>query len=166
MAKIGIYYGSDMGNTQSIAQQLGKELGVSKEDIHDVGSAKADFSGYDVLLFGSSTMGLGDFQSDWEDFIDKVKTVSLSGKKVAIFGCGDSSSYSDTFCDAIGKIYQVIKDSGCQIIGKTSTDGYTFDASEAVIDEVFVGLPLDEDNESDQTTQRIASWAEQLVKEI
>lgn len=166
MAKIGIYYGSDMGNTQSVAEQIGKELGVAKQDIQDVGSAKADFSEYDVLLFGSSTMGLGDLQDDWEGFIEKVKAADLSGKKAAIFGCGDSSSYSDTFCDAIGKIYNALQSTGCKVIGKISTDGYTFDESEAVIDGQFVGLPIDEDNEPDQTPSRISSWVEQLKAEF
>ncbi|MFR9166513.1 MAG: flavodoxin [Dysgonomonas sp.] len=166
MAKIGIYYGSDTGNTQTVAEKTGKALGVEKADIHDVNKAKADFSNYDVLLFGSSTMGMGDLQDDWESFINQVKSVDLSGKKVALFGCGDSVSYSDTFCDAIGKIYEAVKDTGCQIIGKVSTEGYTYDSSEAIVDGQFVGLPLDEDNESDMTDQRISLWVAELKKEI
>ena len=166
MAKIGIYYGSDTGNTQTLAENLAKGLGVPKENIKDVRSADTDFSGYDVLLFGSSTMGMGDLQDDWDGYVDKVKKADLTGKKVALFGCGDSSSYSDTFCDALGLIYKVIKDKGCQIIGRTSIEGYTFDSSEAVIDGQFIGLVVDEDNESNLTDQRTALWIEQLKKEI
>jgi len=166
MAKIGIYYGSDTGNTQTVAENLAKVFEVSKSDVYDVRSANADFSAYDVLFFGTSTMGMGDLQDDWDSFVEKVKGADLTGKKVALFGCGDSVSYSDTFCDGLGTIYKAIKDKGCQIIGKTSTEGYTYDSSEAIIDGQFIGLPIDEDNESDMTDQRLALWIEQLKKEI
>ncbi|WP_165040517.1 flavodoxin [Dysgonomonas sp. ZJ709] len=166
MANIGIFYGSTTGNTQEVAEDIAKKLGVDKANQHDVSKAKADFSAYDVVLFGSSTLGMGDLQDDWEDYIDKLKDADLAGKKVALFGCGDSSSYSDTFCDALGTIYSVIKNKGCEIIGRVSPEGYTYDSSEAIIDGQFIGLPIDNDNESDQTDQRIACWVEDLKKAI
>ncbi len=166
MAKIGIYYGSTTGNTEDLAERLAKALDVVSADVHDVSSASADFGTYDVVLFGGSTMGMGDFQDDWESYIDDVKDADLNGKKVALFGCGDSSSYSDTFGDALGKIYEVIKNKGCQLIGRVSIEGYTFDSSEAVVDGQFVGLLIDEDNESNLTDQRVALWLDDLRKEI
>lgn len=166
MAGIGIYYGSTTGNTQDLAERLAKSLNVVSKDVHDVSSAKADFSDYDVILFGSSTLGMGDLQDDWESFIDDVKNADLNGKTVALFGCGDSSSYSDTFGDALGKIYDVVKNKGVKLIGKTSIEGYTFDSSEAIVDGQFVGLLIDEDNESDLTDRRVALWLEELKKEI
>ncbi|MDR0659260.1 MAG: flavodoxin FldA [Prevotellaceae bacterium] len=166
MSKIGIYFGSSTGNTQDAAETIASQLGVSSSDIHDVSSAKADFSNYDVLLFGSSTWGLGDLQDDWEGFIGKASSADLNGKKVAIFGCGDSASYSDTFCDAIGKIYQAVERKGCAIIGRVSDDGYSYSSSEAFVDGKFVGLPLDADNESDKTNERISAWVSQIKGEI
>lgn len=166
MSKVGIFYGSTSGNTQEVAEEIAKKLGVDKADLHDVSRAKADFAAYDVVLFGSSTLGMGDLQDDWESFIDQVKKADLSGKKVALFGCGDSSSYSDTFCDALGKIYDAIKGKGCELIGQVSPEGYTYDSSESIVNGQFVGLPIDNDNESDQTDQRIACWVEDLKKAI
>jgi flavodoxin I len=166
MSKIGIFYGSSGGNTKDIAGKIAAKLGVGKADVYDVASAKAsDLAACDALLFGSSTWGLGDLQDDWEDFIRTVKSADLSGKKIALFGCGDSSSYSDTFCDAMGKIYQAVKDKAT-VIGAVDTDGYSFDASEAVVDSRFVGLPLDEDNESRQTDERISRWTAALKEEL
>lgn len=162
MAKIGIYYGSTTGNTQEVAEEIAKKLGVDKNDLHDVAKADIDFSNYDVVFFGSSTLGMGDLQDDWEDYIGKLKSADLNGKKVALFGCGDSASYSDTFCDALGKIYDVIKDKGCQLIGQVDPAGYTYDDSEAILDGKFVGLPIDNDNESDMTSERIAAWTTNL----
>lgn len=166
MPRIGIYYGSTTGNTQEVAEEIAKRLSVDKADLHDVAKANADYAAYDVVLFGSPTLGFGDLQDDWEDYIGKVKGADLNGKTVALFGCGDSSSYSDTFGDAIGKIYQTIKGKGCKLVGQVSTDGYTYDDSEAVVDGKFVGLLIDNDNESDQTDERIENWVEELKKSI
>ena len=162
MNKIGIFYGSSGGNTQSVAKNIAKKLGIGESDIHDVAKAKAsDLAAYEALIFGSSTWGLGDLQDDWEGFIDEVAKADLSGKKVALFGCGDSSSYPDTFCDAMGKIYQAIKDK-TTVVGFTDSEGYSFDASEAVVNNQFAGLALDEDNESGLTEGRINQWIESL----
>ncbi|NDV78825.1 flavodoxin [Dysgonomonas sp. 511] len=166
MSKIGIYYGSTTGNTQDVAEEIAKQLGVDKADVYDVAKAGADYSAYDVVLFGSPTFGFGDLQDDWEDYIGKLETADLAGKKVALFGCGDSSSYSDTFGDAVGKIYNAVKEKGIRLIGQVDTAGYTYDDSEAVVDGKFVGLLIDNDNESDLTGERIANWVGQLKKEI
>jgi len=166
MKTIGIFYGSSGGNTEGIAKQLASRLGLDKASVHDVRSAEAsDLGNYDVLLFGSSTWGLGDLQDDWEVFIRTVSAADLSGKTVALFGCGDSSSYADTFCEALGLIYKVVKDK-TSVVGRISLDGYTFDASEAVVGGQFVGLALDEDNESDLTAERLDRWVAQLKCEL
>ncbi|MDR2805261.1 MAG: flavodoxin [Dysgonamonadaceae bacterium] len=165
MNATGIFYGSSGGNTESVAKRIAQKLGVSDSDIYDVGSAKAsDLTAYNRLIFGSSTWGLGDLQDDWEGFIREIDRADLTGKKIALFGCGDSSSYPDTFCDAVGKIYQVVKDRAT-VIGFTDTAGYSFDASEAVVNNCFVGLVIDEDNESHLTETRIDRWVVQLKNE-
>ena len=165
MSKIGIFYGSSGGATEKVAQNIAVKLGVGDSDLYDVRKAKsADLAAYDVLLFGSSTLGLGDLQDDWEGFVSTVASADLTGKKIAIFGCGDSASYSDTFCNAIGKIYVAVKDKAT-VVGSVSTEGYGFDDSEAVVDGRFVGLALDEDNESDLTESRIEAWTTQLKRE-
>lgn len=101
MKTIGIFYGSSSGVTESVAERIAAKLGVEAADVHDVASASVEeVAKYDVLLLGSSTWGAGDLQDDWYGFLDNLKTADLSGKLVALFGCGDSSSFSDTFCDA------------------------------------------------------------------
>jgi flavodoxin I len=162
MSKIGIFYGSSGGNTETVAKNIAKKLGVGDGDVHDVAKAGAsDLTQYDTLLFGSSTWGLGDLQDDWEGFIKTVAETDLSGKKVALFGCGDSQSYPDTFCNAVGAIYRAVKDKAT-IIGFTETDGYSFGESEAAVNGQFVGLIIDEDNESNLTDERINRWIENL----
>ena len=167
MSKIGIFYGSSTGNTESIAKQLGKTLQVDNANIFDIGKkgSMAKLAEYDVLLLGSSTWGDGDVEDEWE--LDDLESLDLSGKKVAVFGTGDSVSYSDSFCDALGLLADAAQKASAEIIGnKVDVANYTFDSSVAVVDGFFVGLALDEDNESDQTADRIAKWVEQLKGQI
>lgn len=121
---------------------------------------------YDVLVLGTSTWGAGELQDDWYDGIKVLKKADLSHKFVALFGCGDSDSYSDTFCDGIGILYEELKDTHCTFCGATDPSGYTFDSSVAVINGKFVGLPLDEVNEDGKTDERIAQWTEALKKNV
>lgn len=162
MKKIGIYYGSTTGTTQEIAERLATALEVAAEDVHDVSSAEADSAeGYDLVVLGSSTWGEGEMQDDWYDFIGQLKN-HLQGKEVALFGLGDSGSYETTFCDAVGLLYDELQGSGCTFLGATSTDGYQYGSSKAERDGKFVGLLLDEINESDLTDERIANWVSAL----
>ena len=107
---------------------------------------------------GTSTWGAGELQDDWYDGLKTLQGADLSGKTIALFGCGDCSTYSDTFVGGMGELYNGIRDSGAKFIGSVETDGYTFDDSEAVIDGKFIGLPLDDINEDDKTDTRIEAW--------
>ena len=125
------------------------------------------FLNYDVLILGSSTWGAGDLQDDWYGVIDKLSAMDLSGKKVALFGTGDSSSYSDTFCDAIGQIAEAAEKARAQLIGNhVDASEYSYDESIACHDGEFIGLPIDEDNESSLTDARVSKWVQQLMSEI
>ena len=122
---------------------------------------------YEVLVLGTSTWGDGELQDDWYDGVKVLKSADLSMKFVALFGCGDSESYCDTFCDGIGVLYEDLKDSGCTFLGnKVSTDGYSFSSSIAVVDGAFVGLPLDEVNESNKTAERIDAWTAEIKSKL
>lgn len=164
MEKIGIFYGSTTGTTEDIASRIGKVLGVSAGDIHDVGNADVNtIDNYDCLLLGSSTWGSGELQDDWYDFIEKLKKKDLTGKKIGFFGCGDSDSYPNTFCDALRVLYDDLQSSGCIFIGSYKPENYSVTDSLINKDGEFVGLAIDEVNESDKTDTRIQSWAE-LIK--
>ena len=163
MGKTAIIYGSTTGTTEDIAGRIASKLNIAQGDIYEISKVTADtVAGYDTLLLGSSTWGSGDLQDDWYDGIETLKGADLAGKKIALFGCGDSSSYSDTFCSALGTIYNDLKDSGATFVGSVDPSDYTFDGSDAVVDGQFVGLPIDEVNESDKTDERISNWGASL----
>ena len=48
----------------------------------------------------------------WDNILEEVRSENLLGKKVAVFGCGDSISYGDYFCDAIEEIHSAFAKSG------------------------------------------------------
>lgn len=161
---IGIFYGSTTGNTEAVANEIAATLGVDAADVHNVGSTSADaVAGYDTLLLGSSTWGCGDLQDDWYDFLDALAAQDLSGKKVGLFGCGDSDSYGDTFCGALGQIYDRLQDTGCTFVGAFAPTDYKVTDSDVCRDGQFVGLAVDDSDADDVNKARLAAWCD-LVK--
>lgn len=160
MNKTAVFFGSTTGNTETIAKQIAVKLNA---DIYNVADNPIDkIADYQNLIFGTSTWGLGDLQDDWDSFLPKLAKADLTGKTIALFGLGDSSSYPDTFVDGMGAIYDAIKNKACTIVKVINTTEYNFSDSKAIVDGNFVGLPLDEDNESNLTNTRIDKWIEEI----
>lgn len=164
MKKYGIFYGSVSGTTADVARRIGRCLKVSDEDIHDVGADAPDRLGdYEVILLGSSTHGCGELADDWFDFADGAVALDLSGHKIALFGCGDENM-EDTFCDAVGELYDRFKNTGATFIGEFPADCYTFSHSKAKDGSTMRGLCLDEENHPELTDSRIAEWIAEIKK--
>lgn len=157
MSKTIVVYGSSTGTCEAIAQTIGEKLGAEVINVTDL--TKEEVEGADNLVLGTSTWGSGEMQDDWYDGVKVLKEAGLSGKKVAVFGCGDSASYSDSFCGGMKELYDAAEAAGATMVGnEVSTDGYTYDDSDAVVDGHFIGLALDDVNEDDQTESRIDAW--------
>lgn len=164
MEKIAFVFGSDAGATEDVGSRLKDFIGEDLELLDIAKTSLDQINEYSNIIFASSTWGSGDLQSDWEDFEGNIKDIKVDGKKIALLGLGDQDGYADTFCDAIGIIYENLE--GADIIGKTSTDGYEYDESRAEVDGEFVGLVIDEDNQDDLTDSRLEAWAEVLKAEF
>ena len=163
MKIIGIFYGSSSGNTEGVAKQIQAEFGADNAQVFDVAKAtKDDLEKFDNLIFGTSTWGFGELQDDFDGFMKQIEAANLSGKTVALFGCGDQESYSDTFVDGMGLVWQSLQGKGCNIVGQTSTEGYSYANSQSDVEGKFVGLAIDENNQSDQTADRVKAWVEVL----
>lgn len=164
MNKTAIIFGSTTGMTEDVAKKIASQLNISKEDVYEIAAITPEIiAPYDALLLGSSTWGSGELQDDWYDGVEVLKKSDLNGKKISFFGTGDSYSYSDTFCDALGLIYSEIESSGAIFTGQVDASEYTFDDSVSVRDGKFVGLALDETNEANKTDERISRWIKSLV---
>ncbi len=157
-----VIYGSTTGNTEAAAGKIAEEFGgglvVSVSD-----ADAASLNGYDTLIFGTSTWGIGDLQDDWESRLDLLDDIDYAGKTVALFGLGDQEGYPDSFADGIAFLKSRIEKNGGVISGSWSSEGYSFDSSRALEGTEFAGLVLDEDNQSALTESRIKAWVQSLA---
>ncbi|MGK7913912.1 MAG: flavodoxin [Synechococcus sp.] len=167
MTKIGLFYGSTSGVTEEIAEKIQAIIG---DDLCDLYSMEEDFDGvddllkYDYLLLGCSTWGAGEVQNDWREplFDIEVEKPDFTGKTIALFGPGDCEGHSKHFVGALGILYDQFKAVGAKLVGAVSAEDYSFEKSTSIRDGKFVGLPLDEVNESEKTDRRIADWLDLL----
>jgi flavodoxin I len=167
MQKIGLFFGTQTGKTESIAEMIRDEFEDGVIDLHDMSSVDvSDFDGYTKLIIASPTWDIGELQSDWEGFFPEFDTMDFTGKTIAYFGTGDQLGYADNFMDAVGILETKITALGGKTIGYWSTDGYDFSESKAVRNGKFVGLAIDEDNQSDLTEERVKIWVAQIKKEF
>lgn len=135
MNKAIVIYGSTTGNTESIAEEVQKGLEKGGRDVTVKNVTDADINqvkDYDLIVLGSSTWGMGDLQDDFESFYNEMKKEIFAGKKVAVFGTGDSDMYPDSFCEAVKILEVKLKDCDAEVITAGFTvDGDIEDAREA-----------------------------------
>ena len=148
MTKALIVYGSTTGNTESVAQLVGDVLAEQGIEVtlRNVTRAKVSElgNGYDLTLLGASTWGDDEieFQEDFAPFYEEMDGAQLQDRKVALFGCGDSSY--EHFCGAVDLLEEKVEELGAVIVNEPlRIDGDPQDARPAIIDwakEVAAGL--------------------------
>ncbi len=117
MSKVIVIYGSTTGNTEEMAKSVEQALSVSGYDVVLKNVTEADpaeLKGYDYILLGSSTWGDGELQDDFIDFEENMRNVDLTGKKSAVFGCGESSW--PMFCEAVNILENRLKKCGAELV--------------------------------------------------
>lgn len=167
MKKIGIFFGTDTGNTEKISKMICKYIGKQKTVLHDISKTHIkDFSKYDFLIFGIPTWYYGEAQCDWDDFFPVLKKIDFKKKKIAIFGCGDQEDYGEYFCDGMKEIYDIVISKGAKVVGKWPCKNYSFEFSKALLNKkYFLGLVIDEDRQPELTKKRIKKWLKEILKE-
>ncbi len=168
--KFGIFMGSTTGNTETAAEAMKAEIEKKVPNsvtIHNVRTADLNaMRDYDVVVIGCPTWNVGELQEDWIEQLPGFKNIDLSGKKVAMYGVGDAKGYAKNFQDSLGILGEVVLDKGGDVHGFWPVDDYNFEMSEGVVDQHFLGLALDDDNESHKTRDRINAWIQQLLVEV
>ncbi len=174
MVKVGVFFGTDTGNTRRIAKDISTALGsaVAAKPVNIRNAEVADLLAYDSLIIGTPTYGegqlpglsTGNATASWEEFLPKLAGHDFSGKKVAIYGLGNQKGYPIEFVDAMFYLYEQFKQCGATLIGAWDTDGYNFKRSKAVVDNRFVGLALDQENQKDLTPARLEAWLKLLAE--
>lgn len=168
-APIGLFYGSSTCYTEMAGEKIRAVLGEDRVDMFNIADEPvitAQF--YDYLIFGIPTWDYGELQEDWEEIWDELPELDLRGKAVALYGLGDQVGYPEWFLDAMGYLHAQLLARGARPCGYWPTEGYEFEASQALTPEgdQFVGLALDEENEFELTEERIARWCDQITREF
>ena len=168
MAKIGLFYGTDTGNTERVSKRI-KELleakiGAGEVDLLEIYKKKKDdMAKYNLLILGMPTWYDGELQGDWEEYITEMQQIDFTGKKVAFFGLGDQYGYASYFCDALGVFSEIVEKKGGTLVGPWPIAGYEHDFSKAQRGDIFIGLCLDTDNQDELTEERISTWVPQVL---
>lgn len=165
MSKTALFFSPEGGNVNRVANKLAELIGNDKVDIIPVKEAeKGDLDKYNKIILVGSTVGADHWNNEivvdeWPEFFTKIKEISLEKKKVAIVGLGNSVLYPEHFADGMAILYERIKQQNGEPLGFTDAKVYDFTDSKALNDEgFFCGLPIDEDNEAELTTERLERW--------
>lgn len=167
MEKIGVFYATTGGKTAAIADEIDFNLRKDEYDIINVGEEGINrMADYKNLILITPTYGVGEVQEDWGRVLPEMEKMNLAGKRIAVAGLGNQFAFGESFVGGMRGLYDAAVKAGAEVIGFTSTEGYKYEESEAVIDNHFVGLALDENNQDDETPERVMEWVAELKKEF
>ena len=158
--RIGLMFGSTTSNSERTAETIWNTM--QETELHDIKDGVEVLEQYENVIIVSPTWDYGDLQEDYIEAWDNLQTVNWSNKSIALVGLGDQVGYSDLYQDSMSTLYETIKKLGGTFVGFTSTDGHSFLKSEALRDGKFVGLAIDEDNQSNLTKERLNTWIQDI----
>lgn len=171
MKKIALIYWPKKGNVEKSAHWIYEQFDESVIDIFTITTIEIEkLSQYDNIIIGGSTTGADNWgdthKSRWIEFFDKLEKIDLTGKKVTFFGLGDQILYPNHFVDGMALLKTEFSKHDVEFVGAWPTDGYDHTGSDSVEGDKFIGLALDEDQQSELTAERIKTWAAQLKVEF
>jgi flavodoxin short chain len=122
MEKVLILYGSLTGNTKLTAELIKNRLEINDNivDLIDISEFKeGSIENYDLIILGCSTWGSDSIgiQDDFLPFYNNMVEKGFKDKRVAVFGCGESSY--KFFCGAVDSIEEKIKYCGGLLISSS-----------------------------------------------
>lgn len=178
-AKIGIYFGTDTGRTRRIAKLIAQKLdgwadARAAAPLNINRATLDDFIAHEVLILGAPTYGDGELpglatglaQESWAEFLPRLAGLDMRHQTVALFGLGEQEKYGHEFVDALLLLHDAVVACGARVIGAWPVAGYSFKASQALIDGRFVGLALDQVTQPALSEDRIDAWLRQLDGEL
>lgn len=167
MSKTVIIYSFHTQKSKKVAEKVIETFGkenIQAENAEELTSAV--FEENSNFILSAPTWFDGELPNYWDEFVPELEEMDLKNKTFAVFGLGDQKGYPENFCDAIGILVGILENCGAKIIGKIPAEGYTFEHSKAQRGDIFVGLPLDQENQGRLTNERITNWVAQLKKEM
>ena len=143
MKKATIIFGSTTGNTETVANKIAENMADYDVAVQYVTEVPDDSSVQeaDLVLYGCSTMGLGELQEDFIPYYESRMTPALlKGKNVAVFGLGDKENYEEYFCWSADILSKKVQECGGNLVCE----------------------PLKVDGEPDDNEDAVAAWAKAL----
>lgn len=164
MKTVGIFYGTTGGKTKEVVDILASQLGDAK--VFDVADGLAEIDNFDNLILVSPTYGMGELQDDWAGVIDELAEVKMDGKVVALIGLGDAALFGANYVESMMHLYDAVEPNGAKIVGLVPTDEYDYEDSLAVVEDKFMGLPIDASYDEDEISSKLESWLERVKEEL
>ncbi|MBY5934595.1 flavodoxin domain-containing protein [Tateyamaria omphalii] len=119
--KVGIYYGSETGNSEMLCEDIEAELGdgfdCDIQSLADVDPSAMEKDAFYIIV--TSTYGNGDLPSTalpFEEALTEGKP-DLNGIRFAIFGLGDMV-FAETFAHGSMKLAEMMKAQGATQVGE------------------------------------------------
>jgi flavodoxin I len=135
---VGLFFATQTGNTEEVAGLIGSATGLEASDYDG-----EDFSDLDGMIVGCPTWNTDADEmrsgTTWDDYLETIQGYDFKGKTVAVFGCGDSQSYGDNFCDGIEELHNTFQAAGAKMVGYSDASGYDYSESKSVKDS---GIPM------------------------
>jgi flavodoxin I len=117
-----VVYGSFVGNTETMASYVATGLRQAGHHVtvkDAVDAAIDELLDYELILLASPTYEPKMIQEDMISFYDQLNGISLSGRKAAAFGPGDSA-WPD-FCTAVEMLESRLRERGAEIVATSFT---------------------------------------------
>ncbi|MCK5693824.1 MAG: flavodoxin [Bacteroidales bacterium] len=167
MNKTAIIYSYNTKKTGKIATLIQEGFEDSTIEMLNAEEITEDiFLSFDHIIMGVATWFDGELPNFWDEFVPALEELDLTGKKIALFGLGDQKGYPENFLDGVGIMAGILETQGATLVGFTSSEGYEFESSKALRNDVFMGLAIDYENQGSMNNERVAAWVEQLKKEF
>jgi flavodoxin I len=167
MSKTVIIYSFHTQKSKKVAEKVIEAFGADNIQAINAEELTSEvFEKNDNFILSAPTWFDGELPNYWDEFVPELEEMDLKNKTFAVFGLGDQKGYPENFCDAIGILVEILESCGANIVGKIPAEGYTFESSRAKRGDVFVGLPLDQENQGRLTAERVTKWVAQLKNEM
>lgn len=168
MNRTAIIYSYNSTKTAKAAEKIKEAFGagVNIETVNAEDLTEEIFLSFTNLILGVPTWFDGELPNYWDEFVPALEDLNLTGKTIAIFGLGNQVEYPENFGDAVGIMAELVQERGAKVVGFTSTEGYKFESSKALIGSQFTGLLLDQETQPRHSKERIEKWVADLETEL
>ena len=171
MKKTVLIYWPKKGNVENTAAKMAAYFDKDSIDVFTISELDVNkLPEYDFIIVGGSTIGADNWEdthtTKWYSFFESLKTITLKGKKFAIYGLGDQILYPEHFVDGMSIIRDEFTRTGAEIIGAWPAEGYEHTDSKSQEGDHFIGLALDDDQQSELSNGRIEKWIGNLKAEL